>query len=498
MNKKLPYTQSFSISFFVLGLVWCLTNPVFLSAQDTPGDVFGQVFQSVVLIKNESFLTESATKPWMKESLTTGWGTGLIISKNQILTNAHVVRNSKYLTVQHYNRKKTYQATLKFSAMDCDLAILEVNDPDFSEGLKIFPFSESKPKLGSELLILGYPNGTENLTVEKGNVLSVEKVRYSFSGLDFRKAIRVKASVFPGNSGGPAFQGDKVVGLVFQISQTTRDNAYLIPTSIIRHFLNDIQDGKYDGFPNLGFTYQSGEGRSMKESKKIPSDTQGIFLNSIYPKSAFFDFLKPGDFIFRVDEYYLTQDGDLISDKKQNLVDYIEEKFVGEPVTFYFFRDGKKYKTTANLSLTQSLDLYREESGDYYLNSGLVFQPVSRIFFSTMDFTNMDSSAKYHFSYFIQDRLYRYTNRDILLSYVFNDPENFLYHSYKYKVVETINGYSPQDLKHFNELFGRFSHEPILIKFRGVDLPIVITPENRKKINIRVQKRYGVQNDFPE
>ncbi|WCL48777.1 S1C family serine protease [Leptospira sp. GIMC2001] len=471
--------------------------PIFiLNSQPNEGTVFNQVFQSVVLVKNESFLTESGTKPWMKESFTTGLGSGIIIAPNLVLTNAHVVMDSKFLTIRHYNKKKAYTAKIKHIATDCDLALLEVEDEDFNQGVKIFSFADQLPTLGSELLVLGYPNGTENLTVEKGNVLSLEKLRYSFSGLDFRNVIKIKASVFPGNSGGPAFQGDKIIGIAFQISKTGRDIAYLIPTTVIQHFLKDVEDGKYDGFPNLGFTYQSGYPSGIKEYSKIPLDTKGILLNSIYPKSSFFDYLKEQDYIYRVDDYFINNEGEVLAEKRVSLVDYIENKFVGDSVRFYFYRGGQKFKATANLGLTESLDLYREDSGIFYLNAGLVFQPLSRVFFSGVDPSLMDSSAKYHFSYFIQDKLYRFGERDILLSYVFDDPENFRNNRYKYKVLETINGYAPKDIKEFQMFWKRFHNEPILLKFRGIDLPIVLTPENIKKINTRVMKRYGVENEL--
>ncbi|MCC5816411.1 MAG: trypsin-like peptidase domain-containing protein [Leptospira sp.] len=465
------------------------------NADENSGEVFSKIFQSVVLIRNESFLSESAIKPWMKETISTGYGTGLVIGKNQILTNAHVVMDSKFLIVQHYNKKKKYRATIKHLAIDCDLAIIEVEDDDFNDSVNVFPISDKFPNMGSELLILGYPNGTENLTVEKGNVLSIEKGRYSLSGLDYRNVIKVKSSIVPGNSGGPAIKDGKVVGLVFQISQSDRNIAYLIPTDIINHFLTDIKDGKYDGFPNLGFTYQSGEHNSLKEYLGVPDKEKGIILNSIYPQSSFFDYLKERDFIYKVDDFYINNESELIADQNISLIDYIENKFIGDEVTFYFFRQGKKYKATSKLKLTQSLNLYRDENVNYFIDSGLVFQPVSKVFFSNIEPTMIDSSAKYHFSYFIQDKLYRFSDRDLILSYVFDDPEHFRIQNYKFKVVETINGYSPKDITNFINLWNQFRNQPIQIKFRGVDLPLTITPENRKKINTRVRKRYGVKND---
>ena len=40
------------------------------------------------------------------------------------MTNAHVVSNSRYLTVEREGDPNKYQATVRFIAHDCDLAVL--------------------------------------------------------------------------------------------------------------------------------------------------------------------------------------------------------------------------------------------------------------------------------------------------------------------------------------------------------------------------------------
>lgn len=482
-----------NLSYLFCFLFALVTNSI--QAQEENPKSFKQVFGSVVLIKNESFITESASKPWMKESFTTGLGSGLVISPTEILTNAHVVIDSKFLTVRIYNKLKPYVAKVKYIGIDCDLAIIEVDDPEFSRDTTIFPFSDAIPVLGSDLLILGYPNGTENLTVEKGSILSFEKMRYSFTGLDFRSVLKAKASIYPGNSGGPAIQGNKVVGLVFQISQIERDITYLIPTPVINHFLQDVKDGKYDGFPNLGFNFQTGYSNSLKNYYKVPPETQGILINAIYPQSSFYEYLREKDFIFRIDDYPLNNEGELVSDKPLSMIDYLENKFIGDSVTIYFYRNGEKYKASSKLKKTDSLDLYRDESSSYFVNAGLVFQPVSRAFFSNQEIASLDSSSKYHYSYYIQDKLYRFNDRDIVLGYIFDDPENLRYKDYRLKIVETINGYTAKDLSDFSRLWKKFDKQAIQIKFRGIDLPIILTPKNVDKINIRIKKRYGVDHE---
>jgi len=492
MRNKITQIAKF---FFLLFLSFPLSEGY---SREEDQEKFQALFQSVVFIRNDSFLSESSAKPWMKESITIGYGTGVVIEGKKILTNAHVVRDSKYLTVQHFNRKKSYKARVLHSAVDCDLALITVEEDEFFEGVIPFAILEGYPLPGSELLVIGYPNGMDDLSVEKANVISIQKIRYSFSGLDIRNAIKISSKIVPGNSGGPAVRRGKMAGLVFQISQVEENIAYLIPSEIIQHFLKDLEDGKYDGFPNLGFTFQSGENQSLKKFYKIPQDTQGILVNSVYPGSSFYDYIKPGDYIYKVDENLLNGEGELIGDKQIYLIDYIESKFVGDPVTIYFLRDGNKYKTTASLKLTESLNLYRDSNQDYFLSAGLVFQPISKIFFSRSEPEIPDSSTKYHFSYFIQDRLYRFKDRDIILGYVFSDPENIRYKDYRYKVVETINGYYPKDIRDFTELWHRFRQETIVIRFKRLPLPIVITPENRIRINTRIRKRFGVKDSENE
>jgi S1-C subfamily serine protease len=449
------------------------------------------IFRSVVLIRNEGFYSENKTQPWMRKNLYTGFGSGLVLSDQTILTNAHVIMDAKRILVRTSASKKEYVATVKYIGYDCDLAILEVKDPSFVENTNTLAVSDSFPNLGSDVLMLGFPNGNENLSVEKGSVLRFEKNRYSYSGLDFRNVLKVSANIQPGNSGGPAIQEGKVVGLVFQISKVEKGVAYLIPTDIIKHFLKDIEDGKYDGFPNLGFTFQSGNPKSLKQALKVPKEETGIFINRVYPTSTFSDKLKEKDFLTTIDGFPISNDGEVITDaKKIFLTDYIESKQLGTNTEVSYYRVGIKNSIAVNLQKTYSLELYRESTDDYFLQAGFVFQPVSRSFFMNEE-GDLDSSLRYHYSYFIQDLLYKYTARDIVLSFIFNDPETSKYKKFKFKVVESINGKVPKDTEDFKKIWSSNSKDFIILRFRGMDLPIVLRPESVTQINQRVKKRYG-------
>ncbi|EJO69563.1 S1C family serine protease [Leptospira kirschneri] len=483
MSKKLFLNILILLSFFRL------------SAQNGNSADLKVLLDGVVIIRSDTFSEKEDQDNYSEKSILRDVGTGMIISGNKILTNAHVVSNSSYLKVKHFNSTKFYKAEVQYLGFDCDLAILKVEEDEFFSNVEPLEISEVSPALGSNLLILGYPGGDENITLENGNVSRVERVRYSFSGLDYRKAIRVNANIIPGYSGGPAIQNGKVVGITFQVSQSQGNVAYLIPPEIVNHFLKDIEDGTYHGFPFPGFSFQNGHSASLKSYLKIPEGLNGILINTIYPDSSFSDLLQPEDFVYKIDNSYLNGDGGIMDEIGGFIGDLIEEKFIGDHIKLFFYRNGKNYKVEGTLKRVPTLDIYRQQNkSSSFLSGGFLFQPVNRAL-AGGDSKRLESSLRYHYSYYIQDELYRFTDRDILLSGIYPDPLNSKYASYRYKILESINDRTPSDLEDFKSLWKKFYGGTISLKFRGVNLPIILDQDTIDKINIRIKKRFDVEAD---
>jgi hypothetical protein len=62
--------------------------------------------------------------------------------------------------------------------------------------------------------------------------------------------------------------------VAFQVfrSDEAENIGYVIPTTVVSHFLNDYQkNGKYTGFPCLGVLLQKLENPALRESLKVPS-----------------------------------------------------------------------------------------------------------------------------------------------------------------------------------------------------------------------------------
>src|SRR5438045_7017974 len=94
----------------------------------------GPVQKSLVRITATSVEPEYKA-PWNAGALQRGVGAGFVIGGDRIMTNAHVVANSPYVTVRRAGDPNKYPAQVQFIANDCDLAVITVSAPDFFKNL---------------------------------------------------------------------------------------------------------------------------------------------------------------------------------------------------------------------------------------------------------------------------------------------------------------------------------------------------------------------------
>src|SRR4029077_21266700 len=94
----------------------------------------GPVQKSLVRITATS-VEPDYRAPWNAGGLQRGVGAGFVISGNRTMTNAQVVANSRYITVERDGDPNKYPATVQFIANDCDLALITVSAPDFFKNM---------------------------------------------------------------------------------------------------------------------------------------------------------------------------------------------------------------------------------------------------------------------------------------------------------------------------------------------------------------------------
>lgn len=320
--------------------------------------------------------------PW-DSAMQSFTGSGAIIEGGYILTNAHVVANEAFMEVQRYGERKRYIATVYAVSHQADLALLKVKDKAFFKGVTPLKFGKL-PEVEQQIVVYGYPMGGSTLSATMGVVSRVEHHTYAHSGESFL-AVQVDAAVNPGNSGGPALSDGKIVGVVMQVITKSQNIGYLVPVTMVQHFIDDMKDGHYDGFADLGLGTQKLENPAMRRYYGLDENTTGKVIDKIVYRSPAEGILKENDIITAIDGHNIENDGTVEFRRHEytNFYYYVDRHQMGEKVKLSIIRNGKAREVEVPLTKTGD-DMFLvkttryDEMPTYAIYGGYVFSPLTR------------------------------------------------------------------------------------------------------------------------
>jgi serine protease Do len=238
-----------------------------------------------------------------------GMGSGFIISSDGlILTNAHVVREAKDVTVKLSDRR---EYTAKVLGLDTatDIAVLRVDAKD----LPVVRLGDPRNlEVGDPVLAIGAPYGLEQ-TATSGIVSAKGR---SLPGDAVVPFIQTDAAVNPGNSGGPLFDGSgSVVGINSQIYSRSggfQGVSFAIPINVALKVKDQIVAHGKAEHGRLGVTVQD-LNQSLADSFGLKR-VDGALVSSVAPNSAAAEAgLKSGDVITEVNGEPVERSGALSS-----------------------------------------------------------------------------------------------------------------------------------------------------------------------------------------
>ena len=176
-------------------------------------------FDSVVIVKTES-----------------GLGSGFFISNDEILTNYHVIENSSTISVIDKFGKRSSAVVIK-KDLKRDLALLKTNTTG-----KPVTFYSGQLKQGEMVEALGHPKGRK-FSLTKGWISAIRKESAGYGATNEKNVlfIQTDAAINHGNSGGPLFYKDKVVGVNTQGLSKDRSEGmnFAVHFSEVNQFLSD-------------------------------------------------------------------------------------------------------------------------------------------------------------------------------------------------------------------------------------------------------------------
>ena len=381
--------------------------------------------------------------PWNSGGVQRGIGAGFVIEGNRIMTNAHVVSNSRYLTVERDGDPNKYPATVLFVAHDCDLALLKVASADFFKNMTPLTFG-GIPELESVVSAYGYPLGGERMSVTTGIVSRVDFQLYTHSSIDQHLAIQISAQINPGNSGGPVMQNAKVVGVAFQgySGDVAQGVAYMIPTPVIQRFLADIKDGHYDKYVDLGITYAKLQNPAQRRFLGLKDDDRGVLVATVIAAGPSAKSLQSGDVLLSIDDHPIASDATVELDgERVEMPEVVERKFKGDSVKLDISRDKKMLSVNIELGSVWPY-VYLAHGYDvrprYVVYGGLLFQPLTLDLMEAYQPT--DIRIRHYFDYFVTEQIYLEHPEVIILTNILPDPTNTYLAPYRSSIVDEING----------------------------------------------------------
>lgn len=425
--------------------------------------------------------------PWQSPNIFNYMGSGAIIEGNKIITTAHLISDTNLIEIQKENDSKKYEATIKYISHQADLALLEVKDKSFFENTKPLSINQTvNPK--DEITVLAYPFGRDTILTTKGFVSKVEYVNYIWSKKNL-PAIQIDVTTNSTNSGGAVVDTKgNLVGIPMMKLKDSTNVAYIIPSVIINTFLEDVKDGKVDGFFTTSTLINYIENENMKKYYGLENGN-GVLVTSL-------DFneknLKINDVILSINGKNIANNGTIETTLgKINFNFEFHIKQIGEKVKLKVLRDKQIIDVDYLIKNETSLiNTEYSQEARYVIFGGLVFTPLTNNYLAEIK----NEASTIDMLFFNQkQKEYNLTEPIIWMETIFSHKVNKGYSSGFY-ILESVNDIKVKNFKHLVEILDTTTSEYLVFSFLQNKKVILNTKEARENFK-DIERIYGLKSD---
>ena len=303
MNMKKTWVVAAALAGSSLGYVvgqGVGSSGVSWAAED-PNPALSQQQQEEMTVR----VAREATPTVVSVARNGGSGSGLIVRSNGvIITNAHVVGNSRVVEVSLADGRR-YSGNVLDRDPTIDIAVVKIQE----DGLPTARLGDSdRLAAGQTAIAIGNPLGLER-TVTSGVVSAVNR---SPRGFELSGLIQTDAAINPGNSGGPLLDSQaRVIGINTVILQGAAGLGFAVPINLANDMVQQVlTTGRvrrsYLGIngleidPELAaqFRLPVREGLIVRAvGAGSPADRGGLIAGDIITKIGNVNIITYGDFI---------------------------------------------------------------------------------------------------------------------------------------------------------------------------------------------------------
>ena len=277
-NKK-TYFSYFKLSLILI-IVFSFTSVI--TAEDMKKSHEKKIKPYIVKIY-ATYQSYNSFYPWEKKRFNEQSAFGTVLDKNYILTTADTISDSTYIELKKNSDETKYPAHIVFVDYSSNIVLLKADDENFYNDLSSLPLGKGIKKSDSiELVQIQKNNSIKSIkgTLEK---VSVED---SFIGWDKHLSYHLSIKLDQREHWADPVIKDGFLEGILTSYDANRFIAKVIPVELIKHFLHDISDGKYDGFPDSGFYWEPLKNPLSKECVGMYKNTTGVHVARVVPGSS--------------------------------------------------------------------------------------------------------------------------------------------------------------------------------------------------------------------
>jgi hypothetical protein len=264
--------------------------------------------------------------------------------------------------------------------------------------------------------------------------------------------------------------------------------AYIIPSVIINTFLEDVKDGKVDGFFTTSTLINYIENENMKKYYSLENGN-GILVTSL-------DFnernLKINDVILSINGKNIANNGIIETTfGKINFNFEFHIKQIGEKVKLKVLRDKQIIDVDYLIkNETPLINTEYSQEARYVIFGGLVFTPLTNNYLAEI---KNEASAIDMLFFNQKQKEYNLTEPIIWMETIFSHKVNKGYSSGFY-ILESVNDIKVKNFKHLVEILDTTTSEYIVFSFLQNKKVILNTKEAIESFK-DIQKNYGLKSD---
>ncbi len=294
------------------------------SLEDVP-DIVEKATQGVVMIRTVAIAYDIFLNPVPVP----GIGSGFVVSKGYIVTNAHVVGELREVNVVYFDGRKELGRVIARDPYK-DLALIRIERRD----VKPLKLGDSDSlRIGEIVFAIGSPLGlgpTVTMGVVSGIGRTIEHERLVLEDL-----IQTDAAINPGNSGGPLINlRGEVVGVVTAIVPYAQGIGFAIPINTVKRFIELVSKFGKAVRAWIG-VYTTSINPQLASLYDLPV-TEGLLVVRVVPGSPAYEMgIRAGDIIVEANGEKVTRISDLRK-AVENSIDrgYVELKIVRDKTTY--------------------------------------------------------------------------------------------------------------------------------------------------------------------